>query len=525
MTLSTAPLRTASWTDHLRWGGWVLAAAAFGQAISLWLWMPEPQTHMVWVPGSVVMCALLVAPRRLWPVCVLGGTLGVVLVLAALQLPLFGLMTIAFGDFLLVAAAAALIRRIRGTRPPLEDTTVLWAFVVLCGLLLPAAGATWVIAVANYTGLEFYLGNWANVALAHSLAYLLIVPTWISHVIAGRSSERIGPNLLRLATAFGMLLALWWSWTHLTAIPALRPLLIIAPVPILAWALIVFRTAGACYAMLAVGLLCMWVSVGGDGPFVQPTLSLTALAVQLWVGWASLALLFLCNIAEQRVSSGQALQHTHLELSKMTGRLILAQETERSNIARDLHDDINQSIASIAIQLSKARQSAPAPLDATLERLQEQVIGVSHDIRRVSHQLHPSVLRYTGLVPTLKSLCEAHRGRGVIEVEFDPPENFEIPSAHALCLYRIAQEALGNVERHANASVAKISLRSDDSSVELRIADDGSGWDQDIAAARARGGLGLVSMEERARLLGGTLTVRRQPQGGSVVIATLPLTE
>ena len=186
------------------------------------------------------------------------------MVLAALRLPLFGLMTIAFGDFLLVAAAAALIRRIRGTRHR-------WKTPPCCGFSSSSAVCCcrgrrhMVIAVANLTGLEFYLGNWANVALAHSLAYLLIVPTWISHVIAGRDGARTGSNLLRLATAFGMLLALWWSWTHLTDIPALRPLLIIAPVPILAWALIVFRTAGACYAMLAVGLLCMWVSVAARG--------------------------------------------------------------------------------------------------------------------------------------------------------------------------------------------------------------------------------------------------------------------
>ncbi|RZA37306.1 MAG: hypothetical protein EOP92_00890 [Lysobacteraceae bacterium] len=516
--------QTALWTDHCKWAGAVLAASAAGQLISLWLWMPEPQTHMVWLPGSVLLCALLVAPSRLWPACLVGGTLGVVLVLSLFGLPAAALATIAIGDLLMVVGAAAWLRRLRSARPPLEDMALLWQFVGICGLLLPALGAGWVIAVATYTGLDFYLGNWANVALAHSLAYLLIVPTWISHVIARERGPSDGlAQKSSWLIAPGMLVALWWVWTHLTPVPALWPLLVIAPVPILAWALIVFRTAGACYAMLAVGLLCMWVSRSGAGPFVQDTLPLTALSVQLWVVWASIALLFLSAISEQKTSARRALQATHAQLSQMTGRLILTQETERSHIARDLHDDINQSIASITLQLGQARQRAVAPLDGELAQLQSQLVGVSNDIRRVSQRLHPSVLRYTGLVPALKALCETGRARYRTSVSCDLPERLDLPEEHALCLYRVAQEALGNVERHAHARHATISVEVSPDRVVLCIADDGSGWDQDLVAARARGGLGVVSMEERTRLLGGTLQVRPRTHGGSMVIASLPL--
>jgi PAS domain S-box-containing protein len=230
--------------------------------------------------------------------------------------------------------------------------------------------------------------------------------------------------------------------------------------------------------------------------------------------------------AEQAVRDrDEALRATHAFIQELAGRLITAQEDERRRIARELHDDVNQKLAAVAIAMSGLRRIVPDARGVREEvtRLQERIAGLTDDIRRLCHELHPVILFHVGLVLSLRAHCVAFSRDTGIELTMDlgdePPG---IPPAVALCFYRVAQEALHNVARHSRARTARITLRQDEGVLELAVSDDGVGFD--AAAVRTRNdGLGLVSIEERMRLIHGTIVIAAAPGRGVEVLARAPL--
>jgi len=200
-----------------------------------------------------------------------------------------------------------------------------------------------------------------------------------------------------------------------------------------------------------------------------------------------------------------------------------AQDNERAFIARELHDDLGQSIALLALKLSVVGQR----LHDTPERRQEidAVIELADtiviDLRRISHGLHPSSLDLLGLGPAVRQLCNDFSGRQstVVTCELQTLPG-GIDRGVAICLYRVAQECLRNVLKHSHAAHASVHLSCAGSELRLRIADDGLGFDYE--AARQTGGLGLASMEERLRLAGGKLVIASAPGKGTRVEATVP---
>jgi signal transduction histidine kinase len=214
------------------------------------------------------------------------------------------------------------------------------------------------------------------------------------------------------------------------------------------------------------------------------------------------------------------------EIASLAGRLITAQETERSRIARDLHDDINQQLASLAIALSSVKrrlQDGEAEgVTEEVSRLQQRIVAVSHVTRQLSHELHPGVLQHAGLVAALRGHCAEFGAQHGIDVTFSAAAGINgVPAETALCLYRVTQEALRNIAAHAGARTARVALTAAGKSLELSILDDGHGFD--LAAARRRGGVGLVSLDERVRLIGGSLRIETQPQHGTELRVSVPL--
>jgi len=210
----------------------------------------------------------------------------------------------------------------------------------------------------------------------------------------------------------------------------------------------------------------------------------------------------------------------------LSGRLIFAQEEERCRIARELHDDFSQRLALLAIQLDQVSQSLPHTARATVERLHlmwEKTTELSADIHRLSHQLHSSKLHHVGLLAAAKSLCEETGERHGIQIEFiDRRVPEEIPPDMGLCFFRIVQEALSNIVRHSGAKQAHVEFVGTPSHLRLRIVDAGVGFDPSSRASR--GGLGLASMRERLRLLGGTISLCSHPMEGTEIVAEVPLT-
>jgi PAS domain S-box-containing protein len=213
-------------------------------------------------------------------------------------------------------------------------------------------------------------------------------------------------------------------------------------------------------------------------------------------------------------------------LHSLSGRLISAQEEERSRIARDLHDDFSQRLALLGIGLGQLWKTLPetevrerAAVIEMLRRTKE----ISSDMHSLSHQLHSSKLEHVGLVPALKGLCKEIDQKYKIGIQFvdrSCPEN--IPKDVALCLFRVAQEALGNVVKHSEATEAQVELFGTATGIRLRISDAGKGFDPSLSNPDA--GIGLIGMNERLRLVGGKFEVKSEPNRGTEVFADVPLT-
>jgi signal transduction histidine kinase len=218
-----------------------------------------------------------------------------------------------------------------------------------------------------------------------------------------------------------------------------------------------------------------------------------------------------------------ALRRSHQQVQDLAARLVRAQESERARIARELHDDVNQRLAGISIGLSSlcSAVSASGPaMRALIERLQRQTHELVTNVRVLSHQLHPGVLRHAGLVAGLRGLGAEATALHGIRVEVQAPPGLDVLSDDiTLALYRITQEALQNAVRHASASQVRIELRTDGGEIVLNVRDDGSGFD---ASSSATGGLGLISIAERAQLLGGRHVIEAVPGAGTSITVRLP---
>jgi signal transduction histidine kinase len=212
------------------------------------------------------------------------------------------------------------------------------------------------------------------------------------------------------------------------------------------------------------------------------------------------------------------------ELEVLASRLITAQEDERTRIARELHDDLTQRLAALAIELGRLQSASPAQaehLREELEPLKRQVVQLSRDVHDLSRRLHPSVLDDVGLVAAIESECRAFFERGGSPVDISTNGDFNTVSRDVqLAAYRITQEALRNVQRHSAAADVSLSLSRTNGAVELEVRDNGRGFDPNDRSWRR--GVGLASMKERASLLGGTCTITSTPGVGTTIQVSLP---
>jgi signal transduction histidine kinase len=224
--------------------------------------------------------------------------------------------------------------------------------------------------------------------------------------------------------------------------------------------------------------------------------------------------------------SEQRFRLTAEQNQDLAGRLINAQEQERGRIARDLHDDLSQQLAGLAIMLSGLKRTLSQPdgqsrVDDTVETLQNRTQTIASVVRNLSHQLHPGALDHVGLVGTLTQHCaeiERHHG---IAVTFMARGDLEsLDRDVALCLYRVTQEALTNALRHACARNVLVELTAA-ADIELRVADDGVGF---VADGSAGTGLGLRSIDERVRLVHGRVRIDSRPGHGTALMVYIPLT-
>ena len=217
----------------------------------------------------------------------------------------------------------------------------------------------------------------------------------------------------------------------------------------------------------------------------------------------------------------EMLDRIETERRESARRELLAQEAERRRVAAELHDEIGQGLTAMLLDLDRTVAAAPEAQREPVMRTREVAAQLLEDVRRLARSLRPEVLDELGLVPALTNLCDRLGARTGVEIEL--ARNGELPSLGAdlqLVIYRIAQESLTNVIRHAKASRADVRLTGGPGRVQLSVADDGVGID-----APAKAGNGIRGMRERAVLVGGQLAVGRSPAGGTEVALTIPLEE
>jgi PAS domain S-box-containing protein len=242
-------------------------------------------------------------------------------------------------------------------------------------------------------------------------------------------------------------------------------------------------------------------------------------------GLTPLVVVTLEDISGKRAAE-ERLQQSEANLQKLAGRLIQAQEEERAWIARELHDDISQRLALLAVNLGRLKQELPASaveFSQGVAEASKEAEDLGSDVQALSHRLHPSKLELMGLARAAASFCGEFSDRQKVAIDFHS-ENVpkDLSKDLSLCLFRVMQEALRNASKHSGSQHLQVSLVVESDEIHLTVQDAGVGFD---AAEALKGpGLGLTSMKERLKLVNGDFSVESQLQPGTTIHARVPLT-
>ena len=296
-------------------------------------------------------------------------------------------------------------------------------------------------------------------------------------------------------------------------------------------------------AMVAISLIGVWEVFRRDEPhgmrafrLAVALVSVLSLAVaaflQEYLAKRELATdARFCNLqekfAELALDASQALKGPSLSSSEneIAARLIDAQERERHRIARDLHDDINQRLALLTMELDRLRKSLAKPSAKLLSRISElrkRTVEITADIRALAYELHSPRLEHLGLVAAMEGFCKEFAEQQQVQIAF---KSQDLPSSLqqniSLCLFRVLQEALHNAAKHSGTRYFEVQLWGTSGEVLLTVRDFGVGFDPEVA--RQGRGLGLISMQERLNLVNGRISIRSEPKVGTVVNVRVPV--
>ena len=273
--------------------------------------------------------------------------------------------------------------------------------------------------------------------------------------------------------------------------------------------------------------------VGREAGFLQPAspapgrgtffeIAATLLTQPKWaLLTGSLLLVALVVLVAYLLYKQRQLERFRSEHTRLSGMLINAQEDERKRLASELHDDFSQRLALLSLGLETAAESAPDNMQEQMRELLNSASEIGADLHTLSHRLHSATLERLGLVPGVSAFCKEFTAQQNIPVVFshiDVPKKVE--PRIALCLFRVVQEGLRNVKKHSAASKAEVMLHGRNGHLHLSIADDGSGFDVHQLATKQ--GLGIFSMEERARLVGARFAIRSEPHKGTRIDVWAP---
>ena len=475
-----------------------------------------------WPPNAILLAAFLLAPRRIWWT----------FLLAVLPAHMFAQLQTgvpgwtAVGWFITNTAEALVgavcITRFSDGKPLFESVRGVFSFVVFGALMAPLATSFLDAAAVVITG--WGRGYWplgAERFWTNALAELTVVPTivicfsngisWIRKTSFARLAEA---SLIVLAPVLVMLLVFRFQPVS----PATTtPALLYIPLPLLLWAAVRFGSSGLSLSVLCIALVSISYMLHGREPFPFASLRQNVSSLQILLCVVVVPLMFLSAVMAEARRAQESLR-------SISSSLIAAQEHERHRIARELHDDYNQRLAMLAIDLERlaaCNGDASGEASQHLRQLSDRASELGADLHSLSHSLHSSTLESLGLVEGVKAFCEEFAEQQSVQIDFSH-QNIPrgIPEDAALCLFRIAQEGLRNFKRHSGADRAEVRLEWSGERLHLTVFDRGKGFDTKNPSADS--GIGIRSMQERLRVLGGQLEIESRPMEGVRIDAWLP---
>jgi two-component system sensor histidine kinase UhpB len=473
-----------------------------------------PAHHAIsafWPPNAVLLAALLLVPRSKWWTLFLAVLPAHLVVQFSAGVPPLTALGWFCGNTAEALIGALCILYFKKQAPLFASIKGIIVFLCFGVAFAPLLTSFLDAGVVLGTGLgSNYWILWGTRLFSNALAELTVVPALVALVLSGASLLRMGKTSRLLEAT---LLAIAIVSTSVFAFGAgsgwrgNTPGLVYFPLPVLLWATIRFGVGGVSASLLATSLIALWNALHGRDPFTVGSVSQNVLTLQI----------LFCSIGPPFMLLGAYIA----ELKQSGSKLVAAQDQERRWIARELHDDICQQLTLVQLDLEEARNLADPSLNSRLAIIYDQVSHVAKATHEISHGLHPTFLKHSGLGVALRALCRRMDTEKSLQVSFiDETQPTSTSIEISVCLYRVAQEALQNVAKHSHAQSVTVELKDESDRISLRIVDDGIGFNM---REERMNGLGLISMLERVRLIGGTLRIRSSPNSGTTIEAFVPL--
>ena len=466
-------------------------------------------------PGCAILVAVLLLVRaRIWPALILVSFTGFILFDMKVGAPVRSIAWFILADAIQVLTAAIGLRYCLGPVPRLNNVNSLAKYGLFAVFLAP-----FVAAFVSARGIPGdYWTSWRISFLSEMLASITLTPailSWFSGGPAWLQKPRTYHIEFAVLTATTVLLG---YLTFAADMKGDSPALLYSLLPVLLWSTLRFGWIGITSSMIIISFLSVWGVVHGRGPFYAQGAQNSMLALQLFLIFAAIPFMILTAVVEDRKLAGE-------RLALLNYRLIEAQEEERKRIARDVHDDYSQRLAMLAIDIEELEEKVGDTSQETkqqLDVLYERICELGADMHSLSHQLHSSPLESLGLVAGVRAFCEEFAVMEHVQVDF-AHENVprSIPADAALCLFRVVQEGLRNMKRHSAANKANVRIEGSSGNLHLTVSDQGKGFE--LGAPTVGGGIGIWSMQERLRLLGGRLELTSHSKQGTRIDAWLPI--
>lgn len=424
------------------------------------------------------------------------------------------------GNTLSALFAAAVLRHgVRFSRGmgSLNDVGRFLLYAVMLAPVISSAIATWRFVQIEPRALmaweSLFFRRWMGQAVSH----LLIVPTVLSW---SRLPERkwtfwqLGELVLILACLVTLAVL---TFTRASMIGLLNFPVSYFPFPVVLWAGLRFGVRGASTATLILAAIAIYGSSQFAGPFVREPNNLTtpAIMLQVYLFILSVTGLLLGAVSTERRQAMAALAKSHEEMQRLAANLQVAREEERAHLARELHDELAQLFAGLKMAVHRLARMALGnqELEQRCREISQLTDEALESLRRLATELRPGILDDLGLVEAIEWQCQTFERRYGLTVLFEKPVVTKSVSKDvSLAIFRVLQEALTNVAKHARASQVIVRLSCKEGICQLDVIDDGCGFDE--RRCRQSPGLGIVGMRERLRVLGGELVIRENTAFG-----------